>query len=63
MLAHAFLAVVRAVEQARHPAPDGLIPLTCNEIQRLFITLVARPAVIDDEPRIRHEDHDLRPEY
>jgi hypothetical protein len=43
MLAHAFLAAVRAVEQARHPAPDGLIPLTCNEIQRLFITLVARP--------------------
>jgi hypothetical protein len=43
MLAHAFLAVGRAVEQARHPAPDGLIPLTCNEIQRLFITLVARP--------------------
>jgi len=43
MLAHAFLVVVRAVEQARHPAPDGLIPLTCNEIQRLFITLVARP--------------------
>lgn len=31
MLAHAFLAVVRAVEQARHPAPDGLIPpLTCH---------------------------------
>ena len=29
--------------QARHPAPDGLIPLTCNEIQRLFITLAVRP--------------------
>ncbi|GHD76350.1 hypothetical protein GCM10010317_092730 [Streptomyces mirabilis] len=28
---------------ARRPAPDGLIPLTCNEIQRLFITLVVRP--------------------
>ena len=26
------------------PAPDALIPLTCNEIQRLFITLVVRPA-------------------
>jgi hypothetical protein len=25
--------------------------------------LVARPAIIDDEPRIRHEDHDLRLEY
>ncbi|HUZ51258.1 MAG TPA: IS701 family transposase [Streptosporangiaceae bacterium] len=43
MLAHAFLAVVRADEHAR-PAPDALIPLTCNEIQRLFITLVVRPA-------------------
>jgi hypothetical protein len=42
MLAHAFLAVVRANEhdRHRHPSPDGLIPLTCNEIQRLFITLV-----------------------
>jgi SRSO17 transposase len=43
MLAHAFLAAVRADEHARHPAPDTLIPLTCNEIQRLFITLVIRP--------------------
>jgi SRSO17 transposase len=40
MLAHAFLAVVRANEHDRHPSPDELIPLTCNEIQRLFITLV-----------------------
>ncbi|MGI5250576.1 IS701 family transposase [Actinacidiphila glaucinigra] len=43
MLAHAFLAVVRADEHARHPAPNGLIPLTCNEIQKLFTTLIARP--------------------
>ncbi|MGW3624864.1 IS701 family transposase [Streptomyces sp. NPDC000880] len=43
MLAHAFLAVVRADEHARHPAPDGLIPLTCNEIQRLFLTVAVRP--------------------
>ncbi|TSB32014.1 IS701 family transposase [Streptomyces benahoarensis] len=43
MLAHAFLAVVRADEHARGPTPDGLIPLTCNEIQRLFIALVVRP--------------------
>lgn len=42
MLAHAFLAVVRADEHARHPASDGLVPLTCNEIARLFITLVAQ---------------------
>lgn len=25
------------------PGPADLIPLTCNEIQRLFITLVVRP--------------------
>ncbi|MGZ2359948.1 IS701 family transposase [Streptomyces sp. 372A] len=43
MLAHAFLAVVRANEHVRHPVPHGLIPLTCNEIQRLFTTLVVRP--------------------
>ncbi|MFE1734878.1 IS701 family transposase [Streptomyces bacillaris] len=40
MLAHAFLAVIRAAEHARHPASDGLIPLTCNEIRRLFTALV-----------------------
>jgi SRSO17 transposase len=44
MLAHAFLAVVRADEHTRHLAPDGLIPLTCNEIQRLFTMLVVQPA-------------------
>lgn len=43
MLAHAFLAVVRADEHARRPAPDGLVPLSWNEIQRLFITIVVRP--------------------
>jgi hypothetical protein len=43
MLAHAFLAVIRADEHTRHPAPDGLIPLTCNEIQRLFYD-AGRPA-------------------
>ncbi|MBK3574964.1 IS701 family transposase [Streptomyces sp. MBT65] len=43
MLAHAFLAVVRADERARNPAPDTLVPLSCNEIQRLFITLVVQP--------------------
>lgn len=44
MLAHAFLAVVRADAHASNPAPDGLVPLSRNEIQRLFITLVVRPA-------------------
>lgn len=43
MLAHAFLAVVRADEHARSPTPDGLVPLSCNEIQRLFITLTVQP--------------------
>ncbi|MFF7194550.1 IS701 family transposase [Streptomyces sp. NPDC008079] len=43
MLAHAFLAVVRADEHTR-PVPDSLIPLTCNEIQRLFIALAIRPS-------------------
>ncbi|WP_326779249.1 IS701 family transposase [Streptomyces sp. NBC_01445] len=44
MLAHAFLAVVRADEHAHRPTPANLIPLTCNEIQRLFISVVVRPA-------------------
>jgi hypothetical protein len=44
MLAHAFLAAVRADEHAHRPAPDEVIPLTCNEIQRLLITLIIRPA-------------------
>ncbi|MCW2879088.1 MAG: insA [Sphaerisporangium sp.] len=43
MLAHAFLAVVRADEHAHRPTPDNLIPLTCNEIQHLFISVVVRP--------------------
>lgn len=36
MLAHAFLAAAIAHERAHTPAPDGLISLTCNEIQHLF---------------------------
>jgi hypothetical protein len=44
MLAHAFLAVAAATERRDHPAPDDLAPLTCNEIQHLFTTLIARPA-------------------
>ncbi|MEV5983924.1 IS701 family transposase [Streptomyces sp. NPDC052051] len=43
MLAHVFLAVVRADEHARRLGPADLVPLSCNEIQRLFITLVVRP--------------------
>jgi hypothetical protein len=33
----------RADEHTRHPTPDGLIPLICNEIQRLSTALVVRP--------------------
>ncbi|MDT0425115.1 MULTISPECIES: IS701 family transposase [Streptomyces] len=40
MLAHAFLAVVRADEHARRSGPDDLIPLTCKEIQHLFLAAV-----------------------
>ncbi|MEV7537015.1 IS701 family transposase [Streptomyces hydrogenans] len=40
MLAHAFLAVTAATERRDRPAPDGLIPLTGNEIQHLFATLI-----------------------
>ena len=45
MLAHAFLAAVRADEHARHPTTGARIPLTCNEIQHLFIVLTVRPAM------------------
>jgi SRSO17 transposase len=34
MLAYAFLAVLAATEHDRQPPPDGMIPLTCNEILR-----------------------------
>jgi hypothetical protein len=44
MLAHAFLVVAAVTEHTRQPPPSGLIGLTCNEVQRLFAALVARPA-------------------
>jgi SRSO17 transposase len=43
MLAAAFLAVAAATERRRDPAPDGLIPLTRNEIAALFATLIIKP--------------------
>jgi SRSO17 transposase len=52
MLAYAFLVVAAVTEHARHPPPLGLIPLTCNEIQHLFATLVAAP-VVDRRHRLR----------
>jgi SRSO17 transposase len=44
MLAHAFLVVLAATHRSRHPPPSGLVSLTCNEVQHLFATLLARPA-------------------
>ncbi|MFB8267417.1 IS701 family transposase [Streptomyces sp. NPDC055955] len=52
MLAHAFLATATANERAQEQAPNGLIPLTCNEIQHLFTTLVA-PTVHTVTHRLR----------
>lgn len=49
MLAHAFLAVTTAAERAHSPQDDALIPLTSNEIRRLFTTLVSTP--------IQHAEH------
>jgi SRSO17 transposase len=43
MLAAAFLAVAAAAERQRDPAPDGLIPLTRNEIAVLFASLIIKP--------------------
>ena len=40
MLAYAFLVVVALTERAQHPAPRGVVALTCNEAQRLFAALV-----------------------
>jgi len=40
MLAMAFLAVTTADERDRHPAPAGLVPISLNELRRLFDALV-----------------------
>jgi hypothetical protein len=52
MLAHAFLVIAALAERARHPAPAGLITVTCNEVQHLFGALVAVP-VTDLRHRLR----------
>src|SRR3954471_14143498 len=44
MLAHALLVVLAAGEHAAGPPPTGLIPLTCNELQRLLLRRVIEPA-------------------
>jgi hypothetical protein len=43
MLAYALLAVLTATERTETPTPPGLIALTCNEIHRLFNTLITEP--------------------
>jgi hypothetical protein len=43
MLAYAFLVVAAVTEHARHPAPPGVIELTCNQVQHLLAALVAVP--------------------
>ena len=43
MLAHALLIVLAAAEHAAG-TPPGLIPLTCNELQRLLVRLILDPA-------------------
>jgi SRSO17 transposase len=44
MLACAFLTITAAAEHARQPPPPGQIPLTRNEIARLFTALLIQPA-------------------
>jgi SRSO17 transposase len=44
MLASAFLTIAAASEHTRSPAPAGHIPLTRNEIARLFTALIIQPA-------------------
>lgn len=41
MLAHAFKIILAVTDHAERSAPDGLIPVTCNEIHHLFNTLTA----------------------
>ena len=44
MVALAFLTVTAATEHASRPPPPGQIPLTRNEIARLFTSLTVQPA-------------------
>lgn len=45
MIAYALTAVIAVAEHDTHPAPTGLIPLTCNEIRRLLLTHIIEPAL------------------
>ncbi len=41
MLAHVFLAITAATERRDYPTPDGLIPLTGNEIRHPFAAVIS----------------------
>jgi hypothetical protein len=44
--------VLTATEHTRQPLPDSMIPLTCNEVHRLFNILIAQP-IRDPRHRLR----------
>jgi hypothetical protein len=50
MLTHALLVVLAAGEHAAGAPPAGLIPLTCNELQRLLLRRVLDPARRSADP-------------
>src|SRR4051812_45040287 len=62
MLAHALLVVLTAGEHAAGAPPAGLIPLTCNELQRLLLRRVLDPArrPADPEAWSRWRRHQYR---
>ena len=51
MLAYALLVVLAAGEHAAGSPPSGLIPLTCNELQRLLLRLVIEPSRRSADPQ------------
>lgn len=62
ILAHAFLAVLAATAHDHDPQPDGLIPLTRNEIHHLLNTLLPRP-VVDLRERLHWSTWRRRHQY
>ena len=60
-LAILVLVVATVTERGRQPPPSGLIPLTCNEIQRLFAAWSPdRPAISATGCAGQHGDADIR---
>jgi hypothetical protein len=62
MAAAAVLTIAAALEHARSPDPDGLIPLTRNEIAHLLATTIVRPAH-DTSHRMRWSGWRRRHQY